>query len=91
MNNLTHPLRTAFFRLPRLETGDIRLALGDELLLKYKGELHALWEQRGHVIKVPDNVSDEVGIELKRDDKSILDCTHNFSVDIVWKPTSFDR
>lgn len=30
-------------------------------------------------------------IELKRDDRTPIDCTHNFSVDFVWKPTSFDR
>jgi regulator of nonsense transcripts 1 len=47
--------RAAYFNLPRLELGDVRLAPGDELLLKYKGELHAPWEQRGHVIKVPDS------------------------------------
>jgi regulator of nonsense transcripts 1 len=35
--------------------------------------------------------SDEVGIELKRDDKTPLDCTLNFTIDFVWKPTSFDR
>lgn len=40
---------------------------------------------------MPDNISDEVGIELKKDDKTPLDCTHNFSIDFVWKPTSFDR
>ncbi|KAI8895408.1 hypothetical protein BC833DRAFT_162085 [Globomyces pollinis-pini] len=83
--------RVANFILPRLELGDIRLAPGDELLLKYKGELHPYWERRGHVIKIPDSHSDEVAIELKRDDKTPIDCSHNFSVDFVWKPTSFDR
>lgn len=32
--------RAAYFHLSRLELGDIRLALGDELLLKYKGIPH---------------------------------------------------
>ncbi|KAI9209642.1 ATP dependent helicase [Polychytrium aggregatum] len=82
--------RVAYFLLPKLEQGDIRLAPGDELLLKYKGELHAPWEGRGHVIKVPNNVSEEVALELRHPDAPV-DCTHNFSVDFVWKSTSFDR
>lgn len=44
----------AYFCMPRLEQGDMRLVTGDELLLKYTGELHPFWECRGHVIKVPD-------------------------------------
>jgi regulator of nonsense transcripts 1 len=48
--------RLAFFHLAKLELGDIRLAPGDELMLKYKGELHAPWESRGHVIKIPNSI-----------------------------------
>ncbi|KAJ1565924.1 ATP-dependent helicase NAM7 [Nowakowskiella sp. JEL0078] len=83
--------RIAYFHLPKLEQGDIRLAVGDELILKYKGELHVPWECKGHVIKIPNNVSDEVGVELRRNDSIPIECTHNFSVDFVWKSTSFDR
>jgi regulator of nonsense transcripts 1 len=36
-------------------------------------------------------VSDEVAIELRRSDGVPDWCTHNFSVDFVWKSTSFDR
>ena len=51
----------------------------------------------GYVIKIPNNVSDEVGLELrtptsKSEQNSIpTGCTHNFAVDYVWKSTSFDR
>jgi regulator of nonsense transcripts 1 len=45
----------ASFKMPRLDWGDLRLAPGDELLLRYAGELHAFWERKGHVIKVPDS------------------------------------
>lgn len=37
------------------------------------------------------DVSDEVALELRRSDKVPVECTHNFSVDFVWKSTSFDR
>jgi len=51
----------------------------------------------GYVIKIPNNISDEVGLELRtpssKSEQSAIptDCTHNFSVDYVWKSTSFDR
>ncbi|KAG5455660.1 MAG: RNA helicase-domain-containing protein, partial [Olpidium bornovanus] len=117
--------RIAWFNLPRLELGEVKLAVGDELKLKYRGELHRDWDCDGHVIKVPNStlpgsfrvsclarchgsaylhptfphffclvcppgVSDEVGLELRRFDAP-TECTVNFSVDFVWKPTSFDR
>ena len=37
------------------------------------------------------DVSDEIGIELRRNDGVPHDCTLNFSGDFVWKSTSFDR
>ena len=83
--------RVAYFILSKLEAGEVRLAIGDELCLKYRGELHAPWEGIGHVIKLPNSVSDHVAIELLKDDKTPFDCTLNFSVDFVWKSTSFDR
>ncbi|PGH13544.1 hypothetical protein AJ80_06294 [Polytolypa hystricis UAMH7299] len=84
----------ASFVLPKLELGDVKLAVGDEMRLKYTGELRPKWEGVGYVIKVPNNQSDEVTIELrsKGDHKSVpTDCTHNFTADYVWKATSFDR
>jgi regulator of nonsense transcripts 1 len=51
----------------------------------------------GYVIKIPNNISDEVGLELrtptsKSEQIAIpTECTHSFSVDYVWKSTSFDR
>jgi regulator of nonsense transcripts 1 len=37
------------------------------------------------------DISDEIGLELRRNDGVPVDCTHGFSVDFVWKSTSFDR
>ncbi|CAD6893647.1 unnamed protein product [Tilletia caries] len=83
--------KIAWMNLPKLESGEVRLAVGDELKLKYKGELAPHWEGVGHVIKIPNSVSDEVGVELRRSDGVPDHCTHQFSVDFVWKSTSFDR
>lgn len=84
----------ASFVLPKIELGDVKLAVGDEMRLKYKGELRPVWEGVGYVVKIPNNLSDEVTIELRKigNDKSVpTECTHNFSADYVWKATSYDR
>jgi regulator of nonsense transcripts 1 len=84
----------ASFVLPKIELGDVKLAVGDEMRLKYKGELRPMWEGVGYVVKIPNNQSDEVTIELRKvgSDKSVpTECTHNFSADYVWKATSYDR
>ena len=47
--------RVAWFCLPKLESGEVRLAVGDELRLKYNGPLHSPWEGDGHVIKIPNS------------------------------------
>ena len=99
--------RVAWFCLPKLESGEVRLAVGDELRLRYSGQLHKPWEGDGHVIKIPNSahpsfhshshidhspdVSDEIGLELRRSEGVPLDVTHNFTADFVWKSTSFDR
>ncbi|RVX66752.1 Regulator of nonsense transcripts 1 [Exophiala mesophila] len=86
--------QVASFVLPKLELGDVKLAVGDEMRLKYSGELRSPWEGVGYVIKIPNNQSDEVAIELrsKGDHKSVpTECTHSFTADYVWKATSFDR
>ncbi|KAI8455720.1 RNA helicase-domain-containing protein [Phakopsora pachyrhizi] len=56
------------------------------LRLKYAGELQRPWEGLGHVIKVPN-----IALELRRNEGVPHELTINFSVDFVWKPTSFDR
>lgn len=99
--------RIAWFVLPKLESGEVRLAVGDELRLRYSGEMHKSWEGIGNVIKIPASmyfepeswlftdeptvVTDEIGLELRRSDDVPTDCTHNFAADFVWKSTSFDR
>lgn len=101
--------RVAWFVLPKLESGEVRLAVGDELRLRYVGELHKPWEGVGHVVKIPNSmrfqyvhaspaklyllldISDEIGLELRRAEGVPSECTHNFAVDFVWKSTSFDR
>lgn len=72
-------------------SSDMKLMHGDELRLRYLGELHKQWVGVGHVIKIPDNYGEEIGIELKTGAGAPTECTSNFVVDFVWKSTSFDR
>ncbi|KAK2552912.1 Regulator of nonsense transcripts 1 [Acropora cervicornis] len=46
--------RIAYFSFPKTND-DMRLMPGDELRLRYVGELHKPWQGVGHVIKVPNN------------------------------------
>ncbi|XP_061400067.1 regulator of nonsense transcripts 1 homolog [Musca vetustissima] len=80
----------AYFTLAKTDS-DMKLMHGDELRLRYVGELHKPWESIGHVIKVPDNFGEDVGLELKSSAKAPIQCTSNFAVDFIWKCTSFDR
>ncbi|BES94730.1 nonsense-mediated mRNA decay protein 1 [Nesidiocoris tenuis] len=80
----------AYFTLAKSD-GDMKLMHGDELRLRYLGEMHKAWSGVGHVIKIPDNYGEEVGIELKSSSGAPTECTSNFVVDFIWKSTSFDR
>ena len=81
---------TAYFSMAKND-GDLRLMPGDELRLRYLGDLQKPWSGVGHVLKVPDNSGDEIGIELKSNQGAPIHCSSNFVVDFVWKATSFDR
>lgn len=49
--------KSAYFVIGKLGTGEIKLAIGDEIILKYSGELQASWEGTGNVIKLPNSTS----------------------------------
>lgn len=91
----------AYFNIVRPDS-DMRLMHGDELCLRYNydtssllssadGSGNRLWSGVGHVIKIPDNYSEEVGIEMKSNFNVPTDKYTNFVVEFVWKSTSFDR
>lgn len=84
---------SAYFTITRYDS-DMRLMQGDELRLKYPSELgvaNDYWSGVGHVIKIPDNYSEEVGIEMKSNSHVPTSKTEGFIVEFVWKSTSFDR
>jgi len=80
----------AYFHFTK-SNDEIKLMQGDELRLRYLGDMHKPWSGVGHVMKIPDKCGDEVAIEMKSNAGVPKECTHNFVVDFVWKSTSFDR
>jgi hypothetical protein len=43
-------------KLTGLIISEVRLAVGDELRLRYRGEMQKPWECVGHVIKIPNSM-----------------------------------
>jgi regulator of nonsense transcripts 1 len=81
--------RVAYFVFPK-EENELRLVPGDELRLRYSGDaVHPSWQSVGHVIKL--TAQEEVALELRANQGVPIDVNHGFSVDFVWKSTSFDR
>ncbi|KAF7810028.1 regulator of nonsense transcripts 1-like protein [Senna tora] len=81
--------RVAYFVFPK-EDNELRLVPGDELRLRYSGDAaHPAWQSVGHVIKL--TAQEEVALELRASQGVPVDTNHGFSVDFVWKSTSFDR
>ncbi|XP_043716368.1 regulator of nonsense transcripts 1 homolog isoform X1 [Telopea speciosissima] len=81
--------RIAYFVFPK-EDNESRLVPGDELRLRYPGDAtHPAWQSVGHVIKL--TAQEEVALELRASQGVPVDVNHSFSVDFVWKSTSFDR
>ncbi|KAM7491128.1 hypothetical protein LguiA_034049 [Lonicera macranthoides] len=81
--------RVAYFVFPK-EDNELRLVPGDELRLRYSGDAaHPAWQSVGHVIKL--TAQEEVALELRASQGVPVDVVHGYSVDFVWKSTSFDR
>ncbi|KAI5402563.1 ATP-dependent helicase NAM7 [Lathyrus oleraceus] len=81
--------RVAYFVFPKKDN-ELRLVPGDELRWRYSGEAaHPSWQSMGHVIKL--TAQEEVALELRASQGVPVDVNHGFSVDFVWKSTSFDR
>lgn len=82
--------RIAFFRFNKRSETELRLVPGDELRLRYSGDgATKPWQCTGHVVKI--TASEEIALELRSNQNCPTDQTYGFSVDFVWKSTSFDR
>mmetsp|Transcript_33782 Transcript_33782/g.93340 ORF Transcript_33782/g.93340 Transcript_33782/m.93340 type:complete len:1076 (-) Transcript_33782:467-3694(-) len=89
--------RIAYFHFTK-EDNEVRLAPGDELRLRLNSSAYQNlggadetgWSAVGHVSKITAN--EEVALELRGPQQvGPWDINHGFTVEFVWKSTSFDR
>jgi regulator of nonsense transcripts 1 len=80
--------RIAFFILP-IEENNIRLVPGDELKIKCEIDGTTTWKSRGHIVKI--TTTEEICLELKNSKNPPTDPDKKFTIEFVWKSTSFDR
>lgn len=80
--------RQAYFMFPN-EGDNVRLVAGDELKLKFDENGVTKWKSRGHIVKI--TASEEICLELKNSRAPPTDPEAKFTVEFVWKSTSFDR
>ena len=80
-----------WLRLPQLESGELRLAVGDELLLKYSGSLVTPWESHVNVVRMPPSSSMEVAAELPAGTVAPTECTMDYTVEFIWVGVTYQR
>ncbi len=78
--------KQAFFFFPNED--NIRLVPGDELKLIYELDGNVKWKSRGHIVRI---INEEICLELKSSKGCPTDPDIKFTIEFIWKSTSFDR
>lgn len=82
----------ASFTLSTFETTDLKVAVGDEIILRYSGSQGDAWQGQGYILRLPNSYQEEFTLELNP--SKIAPPTHlttDFTAEFVWKGTSYDR
>lgn len=80
----------ASFGLSTFESKQLKVAVGDEIMLRYTSE--EPWEGHGYIVRLPNAHSESFTLELmtpKTPPPTHL--TTGFTAEFVWKGTSYDR
>jgi len=81
--------RLAYFMFPN-EGDNVRLVPGDELKIKCGGtDEKSQWKSRGHIVKI--TATEEICLELNNSKSPPTDPDNKFTIEFIWKSTSFDR
>lgn len=80
--------RLAYFMFPN-EGDNVRLVPGDELKIKCTNDGVTSWKSRGHIVKI--TATEEICLELKNSKSPPTDPDNKFTIEFIWKSTSFDR
>lgn len=81
----------ASFNLSTFESSELKVAVGDEMILRYNGLSHDAWEANGYIIRIPSAHHEEFTLELNSKTNIPTNCTTDFTAEFVWKGTSYDR
>ncbi|SCV00280.1 LAMI_0G04016g1_1 [Lachancea mirantina] len=82
----------ASFALSTFESNGLKVAVGDEMILRYSGLQFPEWEGRGYIVPLPNSFQDEFTLELKASKNAPpTNMTTGFTAEFVWKGTSYDR
>lgn len=83
----------ASFSLSTFESSELKVAVGDEMILRYSGVNRDAWESNGYIIRIPSAHQEEFTLELTANAKNPppTNCYTDFTAEFVWKGTSYDR
>jgi regulator of nonsense transcripts 1 len=81
----------ASFNFSSFENSDLKVAVGDEMILRYNGINHEAWESGGYIIRIPSAHHEEFTLELNQKHNTPTNCTTDFTAEFVWKGTSYTR
>lgn len=82
----------ASFALSTFESNELKVAVGDEMILRYSGLQHPDWKGKGFIIRLPNSFKDEFTLELKPSNEAPpTNCTTGFTAEFVWRGTSYIR
>lgn len=62
---------------------------GDELKLVYSDNGKVKWKSKGHIVRIAQ--TEEICLEVKNQKGAPVDPDCRYTVEFVWKSTSFDR
>ncbi|CCE85905.1 Piso0_005544 [Millerozyma farinosa CBS 7064] len=82
----------ASFTLSTFETNELKVAVGDEIILRYGGLNQDSWEGRGFIVRLPSAYQEDFTLELNPSKvPPPVHLTSGFTAEFVWKGTSYDR
>lgn len=82
----------ATFSLSAVDSASMRVAIGDEMVLKYSGsELQTDWSCTGYIIKTPSARNEYFTLELLGNKMPPTHITNRFTGEFVWKGTTYTR
>lgn len=82
----------ARFALSTFESNGLKVAVGDEMILRHSVSNEPPWECKGYIVRLPNVESEEFVLELAPSKKTPpTHATTGFTAEFVWKGTSYDR